>query len=66
MKKLFNLFLILSFIIFSSCNKKDKRPNILIDDHKGNIREWESAGGIGILHTSAASTINDFKKIGFP
>ena len=36
---------------------RDKRPNILIDDHKGNIREWESAGGIGILHTSAASTI---------
>ena len=45
---------------------RDKRPNILIDDHKGNIREWESAGGIGILHTSAASTINDLKKIGFP
>ena len=45
---------------------RDKRPNILIDDHKGNIREWESAAGIGILHTSAASTINDLKKIGFP
>ena len=45
---------------------RDKRPNILIDDHLGNIREWESAGGIGILHTDAASTINDLKKIGFP
>ena len=31
-----------------------------------NIKEWESAGGIGILHTDAASTINDLKKIGFP
>ena len=45
---------------------RDKRPNILIDDHAGNIREWESAGGIGIVHTDAASTINDLKKIGFP
>ena len=45
---------------------KDKRPNVLIDDHKGNIRDWESAGGIGIVHTDAASTINDLKKIGFP
>ena len=45
---------------------RDKRPNILIDDHIGNIKEWESAGGIGILHTDAASTINDLKKIGFP
>jgi hypothetical protein len=45
---------------------RDKRPNVLIDDHKGNIRDWESAGGIGIVHTDAASTINDLKKIGFP
>ena len=30
---------------------RDKRPNVLIDDHEGNIREWEAAGGIGILHT---------------
>ena len=45
---------------------RDKRPNILIDDHIGNIREWESAGGIGIHHINANSTINDLKKIGFP
>jgi len=45
---------------------RDKRPNILIDDHKGNIREWESAGGIGVHHINANSTINDLKKIGFP
>lgn len=45
---------------------RDKRPNILIDDHAGNIKEWEAAGGIGILHTDAASTINDLKRIGFP
>ena len=45
---------------------RDKRPNILIDDHLGNIREWESAGGIGVHHINANSTINDLKKIGFP
>ena len=44
----------------------NNKPNVLIDDHAGNIREWEAAGGIGILHTDAASTINDLKKIGFP
>ena len=45
---------------------RDKRPNVLIDDHLGNIREWEGAGGIGVHHTSADSTINDLKRIGFP
>ena len=45
---------------------RDKRPNILIDDHAGNIREWETAHGIGIHHTDASSTINQLKRIGFP
>ena len=45
---------------------RDKRPNILIDDHAGNIKEWESAHGIGIHHTDASSTINQLKRIGFP
>jgi len=40
--------------------------NVLIDDHMGNIKEWESAGGIGVHHINANSTINDLKKIGFP
>ena len=43
-----------------------RKPNILIDDYMKNIREWEAAGGIGILHTDASSTINDLKKVGFP
>ena len=47
-------------------DRRDRRPNILIDDHLGNIREWERAGGIGVHHISASSTINDLKKIGFP
>ena len=45
---------------------RDKRPNVLIDDHLGNIKEWEGAGGIGVHHTSADSTINDLKRIGYP
>ena len=45
---------------------RDKRPNVLIDDHLGNIREWESAHGIGVHHIDANSTINQLKKIGYP
>jgi len=41
------------------------QPNILIDDHSKNIREWNAAGGVGILHTDAASTITKLKKMGF-
>lgn len=38
--------------------------SILIDDRQANIDQWESAGGIGILHTSAANTISQLKKLG--
>ena len=31
--------------------------SILIDDMTGNISRWNSAGGIGILHTSANNSI---------
>ena len=41
------------------------QPNILIDDHAKNIKEWQRAGGIGILHTTASSTIQKLKKMGF-
>ena len=30
--------------------------DILIDDNEGNIKEWEAAGGAGILHTTAGAT----------
>ena len=30
---------------------------MLIDDRKDNIEDWESKGGVGILHTSAEDTI---------
>jgi hypothetical protein len=36
---------------------------VLIDDNSENIREWEDAGGIGILHRNANRTIRCFSKI---
>ena len=45
---------------------RDGRPNLLIDDHLGNIREFETAGGIGVHHINAKSTIRKLKSIGYP
>jgi len=41
------------------------QPNVLIDDHPKNIKEWNAAGGVGIHHTNASSTIAKLKKMGF-
>ena len=30
---------------------------VLIDDNRRNIKEWEEAGGIGILHTNTENTL---------
>jgi hypothetical protein len=38
--------------------------SILIDDQRKSIDPWVAAGGIGILHTSAANTIKELKKLG--
>ena len=43
----------------------DGKPNVLIDDYKKNIREWEAKGGIGIHHTNVIKTISDLKRLGF-
>ena len=44
---------------------KFAKPNhILIDDKQKAIGPWEAAGGIGVLHTSAASTIKKLKELG--
>lgn len=54
-------------IIFKySKSKKEKAKEnaILIDDRKDIIKDWEDAGGIGILHTSTSNTINQLKKLG--
>jgi len=53
-------------ILAYSYNKKNYADgnSILIDDMKKNIDQWRAAGGIGILHTSAASTIAQLKELG--
>ncbi len=38
-------------------------PCILIDDSEQNIAEFKKAGGIGVLHTNANSTIKKLKVI---
>jgi hypothetical protein len=38
--------------------------SILIDDRQKNIDQWEAAGGIGILHTNTANTIEQLKQLG--
>ena len=45
-------------LAYSKNKKKYAAPNhVLIDDRKDNIEDWESKGGVGILHTSAEDTI---------
>ena len=54
-------------ILASRGNKQNysDKSNILIDDRLDTIEEWRARGGIGIHHTSAASTITQLKKLGF-
>jgi len=39
--------------------------HILIDDHQNNVREFEAAGGIGVLHHNAKTTIIQLKFLGY-
>ena len=41
-----------------------KKNAILIDDKISNINDWNNAGGIGILHTSTATTLDKLSKYG--
>ena len=51
-------------LAYAKDKQKEAAPNhILIDDRQSNIDEWIANGGIGILHKSAASTINALNKI---
>lgn len=38
--------------------------SILIDDMEKNIKQWEEAGGIGILHKNTKDTIKKLKELG--
>jgi hypothetical protein len=51
---------------YSRANKQlfSDKNRILIDDLAKTIDEWNAKGGIGILHTSAADTIKQLKKLG--
>jgi FMN phosphatase YigB (HAD superfamily) len=41
-----------------------RKNRILIDDRAATIDDWRSKGGVGILHTSAADTIEQLKQLG--
>ena len=60
-----NIHLVLRAQKKSYAKTKEEKPNVLIDDYDKNIREWESAGGIGIHHTDVGKTINKLKSLGF-
>lgn len=43
---------------FVTASKLEGVAPVLIDDYKKNINEWQAAGGFGIVHTSATSSLN--------
>jgi 5'(3')-deoxyribonucleotidase len=51
------------YIIEKHKEKYAGKDKILIDDREKNIEKWEKAGGIGILHKDAKSTIEKLNKI---
>jgi len=53
-------------ILASKFNKPQysQKNSILIDDMTSTIEKWDAEGGIGILHTSAVSTIEQLKQLG--
>ena len=53
-------------ILTAAKNKQDysEEGAILIDDRADTIKEWDSQGGIGILHVSTANTIQQLKQLG--
>ena len=50
---------------YSRSKHKYAAPNhVLIDDREDIIKDWESKGGVGILHTSTKNTIKCLRKKG--
>ena len=60
-----NIHLVLRSQKQAYAKSKEEKPNVLIDDYDKNIKEWDAAGGIGILHTDVGKTINKLKSLGF-
>ena len=60
-----NIHLVLRSQKQAYAKTKEEKPNVLIDDYDKNIKEWNAAGGIGILHTDVGKTINKLKSLGF-
>ena len=60
-----NIHLVLRAQKKDYAKNKDGSSNILIDDYIKNIREWESAGGIGIHHTNVGKSVTELKRLGF-
>ena len=53
-------------VIFKRAREKHEyadKVSVLIDDSESNIRNWKSAGGIGILFRSADQAIRELKKL---
>ena len=51
-------------VITTTKKEKYVEPDaILIDDMDENLEAWKKAGGVGIKHISATSTIKELKKI---
>lgn len=52
----------LSHLKHEYCKAKEDPEHmyVLIDDHKTNIKDWEAAGGVGILHENIDKTLFDF------
>jgi hypothetical protein len=54
-------------LVLAAADKKQNysKPNrILIDDKVSNVEQWNSQGGIGILHKNTADTIQQLQQYG--
>jgi 5'(3')-deoxyribonucleotidase len=51
------------YIIEEEKYKYADKDSVLIDDREKNIKKWEDAGGIGILHKDAEDTLKKLSKI---
>ena len=51
-----------SFTVMVDLDEYATPNTILIDDMEKNIKAWVDAGGIGILHTSAADSIKQLQQ----